>query len=245
MGSGKQNWEIYYSKHKNIYNYYTFQEQMIELIQSKLKSLKGKKILEAGCGKGYESLQLSKLNADIVAVDYSKEAIKLLSKQVKKQKSNLKICQADIRNLPFKDKHFDLVFSQGVLEHFKNPDEVLKEQYRVLKHNGLIIIEVPNKYNLYTIYKHLLMYVNKWGAGWEREYTYKSLKELIEVNGFKFIDCVGRDFFILKIMRRIGKSLKIKEKKESKWKKNIRRRFQRNKFMLHFFLSITIVGKKK
>jgi len=245
MKSTRRHWEVYYSKHADIYEYYTFQSQIIELIQNKLGNLKRRRILEVGCGKGYESLQLSKLGAAVIAIDYSKEVIKLLLKQAVRQKSNLGICQADIGRLPFGNGYFDLVFSQGVLEHFQDPKEVLQEQHRVLRSNGLVIIEVPNKYNIYTVYKRVLMFLDKWAAGWETEYTYSSLNNLMEINGFQCIDCVGRDFFVLKFIRRAGKVLKLKEKPEGKLKKYIRHKIERNKFMLKFFLNVTVVGTKK
>lgn len=245
MKSTRRHWEDYYSKHADIYEYYTFQNQIIELIQNKLGNLKRSRILEAGCGRGYESLQLSKLGATAVAIDYSKEAIGLLFKQAVRQKSSLAICQADIRKLPFGNSCFDLVFSEGVLEHFAEPGEVLQEQHRVLRTNGLMIIQVPNRYNIYTVYKQVLIFLNKWAPGWETEYTYSSLNDLMEMNGFQCIDCVGRDFFVLKVVRRVGKALKFKEKPEGKLQKHIRHKIERNKFLLKFFLSIAVVGRKK
>lgn len=245
LKSTRRHWEVYYSKHADIYDYYTFQSQIIELIQNKLGNLKRRRILEVGCGKGYESLRVSKLGAAAVAIDYSKKAIKLLLKQAVRQKSNLRICQADVRRLPFGNSYFDLVFSQGVLEHFEDPKEVLQEQHRVLRPNGLVIIEVPNKYNIYTVYKRVLIFLNKWAPGWETEYTYSSLNNLMEINGFQCIDCVGRDFFVFKVIRRVRKALKLKDKPEGKLKKYIRHKIERSKFMLKFFLSITVVGRKK
>jgi len=54
---------------------------------------------------------------------------------------NQKFIQADGENLPFKDKEFDYVICNQVLEHVENPDAFLKEQMRVAKRG---YIEVPS-----------------------------------------------------------------------------------------------------
>src|SRR3989338_5028532 len=45
---------------------------------------------------------------------------------------------------PFKDNEFELIEGDHVLEHLKDPFEVMKELYRISKHNALIIIKVPH-----------------------------------------------------------------------------------------------------
>jgi ubiquinone/menaquinone biosynthesis C-methylase UbiE len=49
----------------------------------------------------------------------------------------------DAHHLPFKDKIFDSVIMQAVLEHLHTPDQALKEAFRVLKPNGFLYLEVP------------------------------------------------------------------------------------------------------
>lgn len=48
--------------------------------------------------------------------------------------------EADVENLPFKDKVFDFVFCSHLLEHVENPDKAIKELTRVAKKG---YIEVP------------------------------------------------------------------------------------------------------
>jgi SAM-dependent methyltransferase len=48
--------------------------------------------------------------------------------------------QADVENLPFKDKAFDFVFCSHLLEHVLHPDRAIKELTRVAKRG---YIEVP------------------------------------------------------------------------------------------------------
>ena len=61
--------------------------------------------------------------------------------------NNVEFRKADLFQLPFPDNHFDLVFENGVIEHFKNYPEALLEMKRVVKKGGKIIVVFPNIYN--------------------------------------------------------------------------------------------------
>lgn len=84
-------------------------------------------------------------------------------------------------------KSFDLVFSVGVIEHFKDPIPIIKEQTRVLKKGGFLIIDVPQKYNLYTIVKHMRMKLRIFPFGWETEYSVSDLKEIVKIFNLKIV----------------------------------------------------------
>jgi SAM-dependent methyltransferase len=49
----------------------------------------------------------------------------------------------DLQNLTFSDSCFDLIITQDVFEHIKNPDAAFKEIYRILKPGGYHIFTVP------------------------------------------------------------------------------------------------------
>lgn len=51
--------------------------------------------------------------------------------------------KADICNLPFKDKSFDFVICNHVLEHIPNDTKAMEEVYRILAPNGAAIFQVP------------------------------------------------------------------------------------------------------
>ena len=75
-----------------------------------------------------------------------------------KPKNYKKIIKADVmKKLPFKDETFDTIILSGILEHLENPIKALKECNRILKKNGLLLIEVPNPYFLPIIISDLFM----------------------------------------------------------------------------------------
>lgn len=97
------------------------------------------RILDLGCGEGTR-LGLLRTNGDRYGVDISEYAVG----RAKKKYPKVKFYQGDITKLPFKSIFFDLVYSMFVLEHVRQPEELLKEAVRVLKKRGTLIIGAPN-----------------------------------------------------------------------------------------------------
>ena len=59
--------------------------------------------------------------------------------------SNVHFLQADLRQLPFKRKFFDFIYSDQVLHHTKNTGTSFKYLTKFLKNNGHISIYVYKK----------------------------------------------------------------------------------------------------
>ena len=110
-------------------------------------------ILEAGCGTGRVVFELSRPTTSpfIIGIDFSSTACIRAKKQSKKygHAFNTEFVIGDIRSLPFKASTFDFVLSLGVIEHFKNPNLLLAEMKRVLKNQGKLFLETPNRKMFY------------------------------------------------------------------------------------------------
>lgn len=55
------------------------------------------------------------------------------------------------KELPFPTASFDTIILSDVLEHVPNPNEVVKELYRILKPEGMILLNVPFAYPLHEV----------------------------------------------------------------------------------------------
>lgn len=58
----------------------------------------------------------------------------------KRQKTTVNFIKTNLQNIPYPNDSFDAIYSISVLEHTENYDAILKEFYRLLKPNGLLII---------------------------------------------------------------------------------------------------------
>jgi len=155
--------------------------------------VKGKKILEVGAGCGGDSVFLAKKEAICTVLDISPEAIKVAQKIAKTEKVKITGIVADCQQIPEKNNFYDLVFSVGLVEHFRDPLPIIKEQLRVLKKDGFLIIDVPQEYNIYTLIKHLRMKFGRHPFGWETEYSTTDLKRLAQALNIKATRFYGRD----------------------------------------------------
>ncbi len=77
-----------------------------------------------------------------------------------RQKCNrLKAAQADVRRLPFADDTFDMIISNSTLDHFESRHEIvaaLREYYRVLRPDGILLLTFDNLANPIITLRNLL-----------------------------------------------------------------------------------------
>lgn len=129
---------------------------------------KNAKLLDYGCGIGFNIYYFAKVFPDIIGIDNDKNSVEIARRQLKKLKCNKKVLHYDGKRLPFKENIFDIVSASDVWEHVENPRLMLKEIYRVLKPSGILFIHNPNKlWPLETHYKlPLLSYLPASIANW-------------------------------------------------------------------------------
>jgi len=104
--------------------------------------LKGKKVLEIGVGTGKTMQSLIKQNPkELIAIDNSKEAVKVSTERIKDHR--IKIINADVTDMPFKDNRFDIIVCYYVLNNMLKKDRIkaVKEITRVLGDKGTILFE--------------------------------------------------------------------------------------------------------
>ncbi|MFH0999578.1 MAG: class I SAM-dependent methyltransferase, partial [Bacteroidota bacterium] len=117
--------------------YYTQVKEISELINKNAP----KKILELGCGKGFNSIYLAKTfpNMKFSGIDITEKHLQLAIKKSKKIK-NLTFSFGDFHKLDFPNSSFDLIFELEAICHAKNPSQVLTEIYRLLTKKGQFVL---------------------------------------------------------------------------------------------------------
>lgn len=102
------------------------------------EDVRGKLVLDAGCGMGRFAEVVSRWGAQVVAVDLSR-AVEAARENLA-GRDNVLICQADVRRLPFREGQFDFIYSIGVLHHTPDCEQAFRGLVRYLAPGGTIVI---------------------------------------------------------------------------------------------------------
>ncbi len=102
-------------------------------------SWKSKKVLDVGCGTGFFAYSAAKKGSKVLGIDYSAEAIEIAKSQY--THPNLEFKNIDVSKI--KEK-FDVIVSNGTLEHMDDPLKTLQLFKKCLNPKGCIIITSPN-----------------------------------------------------------------------------------------------------
>jgi SAM-dependent methyltransferase len=95
----------------------------------------------------------------------------------------------DVRDLPFRDASFDAIYSMGTIEHFDETERAVEEMARVLKPGGRAIVGVPNRHDpfLRPLFVTALQAVGLYGYGYEKSYSRRALRRMLEQAGFDVV----------------------------------------------------------
>ena len=96
------------------------------------------KILDVGCGNGERIAWMGTFGWELYGVDISKDACRWAEKR------GLKCHYGGIVDAKFPGHYFDVVVMNHVLEHLHKPLGTMRECRRILKPDGLLIIDLPN-----------------------------------------------------------------------------------------------------
>jgi len=98
----------------------------------------GKTALDVGCAYGYALNVLRSLGYNAFGIDISRYGIR----RAKIYATDLVVCDVQ-KNLPFKDRVFDVVTCFEVLEHLTNPLRAIRNMYDSCRH--IMVCTTPNK----------------------------------------------------------------------------------------------------
>jgi ubiquinone/menaquinone biosynthesis C-methylase UbiE len=161
---------------------YRLKRRGYEVIEATRKHhpLNIKAILDVGTADG---LMLSRIkkefpSAECVGLEYNEELIKTC------EDKSIKIIQGDAQKIPFEDNFFDVVYATALIEHLDQPMKMLKETYRVLKPNGILIVTTPNPF--FDKIAELIGHIEK--EIHQETFNIKKLKKYFRNAGFEILE---------------------------------------------------------
>jgi len=189
--STEAHWTRFWRERADIDAVYDTEGRVVEQILAQ-GSVRGRRALEVGAGSGRDSVALAAEGALAVVLDYSHASLEVARRVAERGGQRIHCVRADGLRLPFRDGTFDIVFHQGLLEHFRDPMPLLRENARALGPGGLLLVDVPQRYHLYTAAKHVLIALGRWFAGWETEFSIGELTRLLERAGVRVTGRYGQ-----------------------------------------------------
>lgn len=108
--------------------------------------LRGKRLLDLGCGYGEASAYFGLQGMQVDGIDISEKMIQLANHLCRSKNLSCSFCRAPAEKLPFNDESFDFIYGNGVLHHV-SLDQTISEIHRVLKPGGKAAFIEPLPYN--------------------------------------------------------------------------------------------------
>lgn len=129
-------------------NFYDSNEQGKYGVLQKLllpKQIRGKKVLDAGCGAGYIFLDYLFWGAEVTGVDNSSASIEFLREQCNQLGLKPTLIVGDLETVNLPERDFDYIFCTYVLMHTPNPEGVLRNFTRWGKPGATVKLVVSNR----------------------------------------------------------------------------------------------------
>lgn len=182
----KQSWHQHWAAQETIKRLRVINTAYPEVVQLLLELTSEKSnCLELGCGSGTYAIELLAHQRKCLASDFSEEAL-ALTKIKGQELYNIEVPTQliDIYDIPYPENTFDLIFSDGLIEHLDMP-KALKEMKRVLKPDGWMVAKVPNGSLLYKIVYYLLSPIeNRPDEAWLSQSEWQNI---VRESGYKNI----------------------------------------------------------
>ena len=190
-------------------------ENIIETfkINEKVKPLKNIKILDVGCGGGLLSEPMSRLGAEVTAIDASNKNINVAKLHAKTSNLNINYICTSPEKLKFKDK-FDVILNMEIVEHVEDVSFFLKSCSNLLKKNGIMFVATLNK----TLKSYVFAivgaeYILRWlpigTHEWEKFIKPDDLRNILKKNNLELNRLDGMKFNILTDKWRISSDKSI------------------------------------
>ncbi|MEB3337133.1 MAG: class I SAM-dependent methyltransferase [Leptolyngbyaceae bacterium] len=121
-----------------------------------LGTVRGKYVLDLGCGAGENSVYFAQQGARCVAADYSPGMVEVALKLAELNQVKVEGRVINAFAIDFPDNTFDIVYASNLLHHLPNPEVVLSEMHRVLKPGGKACFWDPLRHNpIINVYRRI------------------------------------------------------------------------------------------
>lgn len=116
-----------------------------------LGRVRGRRVLELGCGAARWSAALARRGAVVTGLDVSAGRLAQADRVVRRAKTVVRLVQASAETLPFDDRSFDIVFCDWGGMTFADPRRTVPECARVLEEGGTLAFSTSSPLRYLTL----------------------------------------------------------------------------------------------
>lgn len=168
------------------------------------------RVLDIGCSTGAlgEQIKQRNNNAEVVGIEFDEQMAEVAEKKLDK------VIVGDVENINladlFQPDYFDCIIFADILEHLKNPWEILKSSVNFLNDGGVVIASVPNIRHYTTIVN--LLFKGYWPYRERgihdrthlRFFTLRNIRELFQYANLN-IERIERNYRIIEKPHRLNR----------------------------------------
>jgi SAM-dependent methyltransferase len=167
------------------------------LFERSFPPLAGKKVFKTDLWDEAKNSQIlrwaAEQGAQVYGADISVNIAQEARALFERERLKLRFVASDLREIPFAEESFDLLYSMGTIEHFPEYFQAVSECFRILRRKGLAIIGVPNRYDpfLRPLMVTALFKLGLYSYGYEKSFSMSQLERTLEKAGFQILERTG------------------------------------------------------
>jgi 2-polyprenyl-6-hydroxyphenyl methylase/3-demethylubiquinone-9 3-methyltransferase len=177
--------------------------------------LKGKRVLDVGCGGGILSESFARAGADVTGIDLSPAAIETAKKHAAESGLGIEYHLASPSEfLKRKPRKFDIIVCAEVLEHVDDPAGFLKETLKMLKIRGRFFFGTINrtmKARIFAVFvaENILKMLPRGTHDFKRFIRPSELVRILKENGLEAEELKGMSYDPLKLAFELSKDISV------------------------------------
>ena len=171
------------SKVESFHWWFVVRRTLLKSLLSSLNLTKDCITLDIGCGTGSNLKILGSYGFKVIGLDRSIYALSIIRKKL-----NFPLIGGDLNKLPIRSNSVGIIIAMDILEHLENDSNGIKEIYRTLKKDGILILTVPAFGFLWGIQDVV--------TGHKRRYSKREILNKLKREGFEVLRSSYFNFFL-------------------------------------------------
>jgi len=117
-------------------------KEILKFVDHVFQDMPKSNVIEVACGLGLVSNRIAEHGHKVLGTDFTNNAI--IENRKRFSKDNLSFRQLDVLDLNHIFNNIDVIVAFEILEHFKNPEKILRKISNTLSDDGILVFSFPD-----------------------------------------------------------------------------------------------------